>query len=120
MTVSLINQPASYRPSWSTGDKICTSCLGRARGRQAGKYSQVCLEGDHTGGLAPKAQSGTSVAGAEGSWLCLQPSLEPVSGRRCLPGEELEAGSWCKTWRPGEVHCPEAIALMPGQGSAPG
>lgn len=47
--MSLINQPASFRPSWSIGDKICTSRLGRARGRRAGKYRQVCLEGSHRG-----------------------------------------------------------------------
>ena len=43
--MSLINQPTSYRPSWSTGDKICTSCLGRGGGRQAERCGHVYLEG---------------------------------------------------------------------------
>lgn len=53
--MSLINQPASFRPSWSIGDQICTPLLGRAGGRQAEMYNQVCREGAH--GEAPESGS---------------------------------------------------------------
>ena len=106
MVMSLINQPATCRPSWSTGHKICTSRLGRGRG-QAGWEVRPRLPGRVSHGrllCGTEAQPGNPVCVVVGGLvLAAAPDCAfaarpgAVRGRCCLLRGELEAGTPCGT-----------------------
>lgn len=86
--MSLINQPAFFRSSWSAGDKICTSCLGRARGRRAWKFSQVCQDRSHrrSSCAAQKARSGNREAGLQAPGCISSQVLKAIRRDAACPG----------------------------------